>query len=431
MPHHLGPLGSRLLYVVLVCALAGVVAILVGGPAQPGATGTLTSETARDERAGQGDREEDSSIRPGQTSEGIEGETVEPLPDGVLVRPRVSNDRSRTIVPGVHYRRWVQTDRRGRVKLHLLRADPDAPGVGIDYATGALVPQRAPLTSLLAADRAIGGVNGGFFDISDTGAPLGVGVDPQRGFLHASHYTWNNAFYLTPGGEPRIAKLQVAATIAEYPQVEISNLNSPRVREAKTGIYTPAWGSTYGARITDGQTAGVRMVVIQDGMVVANRTSLTAGKRIDGTVLIGRGPSATQLGLMRVGSTATVNWRLPGQQRMAISGERVLLRDGRRKVHDDSELHPRTAVGIDRQGRVMLLAVDGRSSRSRGFTLVELARTMRRLGAVHALNLDGGGSTTMAADDARGRLRVVNAPSDGVQRSIPDGIGITYTKPKG
>jgi hypothetical protein len=418
-------------FVALVCALAGVAAVLAGGPAQPGATGTLTSESGRGDRPGSAGRDADPSVEPGQTSEGIEGETAEPVPDGVLVRPRISNDRTRRLAPGVTYRRWVQTDRRGRVKLHLLRADPKARGVGIDYATGPLVPDRAPLTSLVAADGGIAGVNGGFFDIYDTGAPLGVGVDPRRGFLHASHYTWNNAFYLAPGGEPRIAKLKVSATIAEYPQVEITNLNSPRVREGMAGIYTPEWGSTYGARITDGQTAGVRMVVIQDGMVVANRTSLTNGKRIDGTVLVGRGPSATQLGLMRVGSTATVQWRLPGRQQMAISGERLLLRDGRRKVHDDSELHPRTAVGIDRQGRVMLLAVDGRSSRSRGFTLVELARTLKKLGAVHALNLDGGGSTTMAADNTRGQLRVVNAPSDGSQRSIPDGIAITYSKPRG
>jgi hypothetical protein len=422
-------LRSRLLFVVLVCTLAGVVAVLVGQPGPRQVTGALTGQS-QGVASGREGREADDSVRPGQTSEGIEGEIAEPLPPGVLVRPRILKDRTRQVAPGVRYRRWVQTDRRGRVRLHLLRADPAAPGVGIDYATGTLVPDRAPLTALLRSDDAVAGVNGGFFDISDTGAPLGVGVDPGRGFLHASYYTWNNAFYLTPRGEARIERLQVAASIAEYPQVEITNLNSPRVREAKTGIYTPQWGSTYGARITDGQTRDVRMVVIQDGMVVANRTSLTSGKRIDGTVLIGRGPSATQLALMRVGSTATVRWRLPGRQQMAISGERVLLRDGRRRVSDDRELHPRTAVGIDRRGRILLLVVDGRSRSSRGFTLVELARTLKQLGAVDALNLDGGGSTTMAADDPEGRLRVVNTPSDGSLRSIPDGIGITYARPR-
>ena len=60
-----------------------------------------------------------------------------------------------------------------------------------------------------------------------------------------------------------------------------------------------------------------------------------------------------------------------------------------------------------------------------GLTLVELARLMRRLGAEAALNFDGGGSTTLAG---LGRdqedLRVLNSPSDGSQRSIPDGIAV-------
>jgi exopolysaccharide biosynthesis protein len=147
---------------------------------------------------------------------------------------------------------------------------------------------------------------------------------------------------------------------------------------------------------------------------------------------VGRGPGATQLAELRVGSTATVRWGLVERPAFAIGGERVLLRDRAIQVRNDRELHPRTAVGIDRdKDRILLLVVDGRSSRSRGFTLVELARTLKKLGAVHALNLDGGGSTTMAADNTRGQLRVVNAPSDGSQRSIPDGIAITYSKPRG
>ena len=57
--------------------------------------------------------------------------------------------------------------------------------------------------------------------------------------------------------------------------------------------------------------------------------------------------------------------------------------------------------------------------------MVELARLMQRLGAESALNLDGGGSTTMAGLEPRRQdLRVLNSPSDGSQRPIPDGIAV-------
>jgi exopolysaccharide biosynthesis protein len=75
--------------------------------------------------------------------------------------------------------------------------------------------------------------------------------------------------------------------------------------------------------------------------------------------------------------------------------------------------------------------VDGRQDFSRGLTLVELARLMRRLGAEAALNLDGGGSSTMVAADQAGVVGVRNSPSDGRQRAVPNGLGLTYTAPAG
>jgi exopolysaccharide biosynthesis protein len=70
--------------------------------------------------------------------------------------------------------------------------------------------------------------------------------------------------------------------------------------------------------------------------------------------------------------------------------------------------HPRSAVGVSRDGRtVWLVAVEGRSSASVGMTLVELGALLRRLGAWDALNFDGGGSTAMVVDG-----RLVTVPSD-------------------
>ena len=96
---------------------------------------------------------------------------------------------------------------------------------------------------------------------------------------------------------------------------------------------------------------------------------------------------------------------------MAISGNHFLVHDGIIRVVDDRELHPRTAVGVDADtGEVLLLVVDGRSSRSRGYTMVELANLMIDLGADEAVNLDGGGSSTMVARNREGKVAVLEQP---------------------
>ena len=90
--------------------------------------------------------------------------------------------------------------------------------------------------------------------------------------------------------------------------------------------------------------------------------------------------------------------------------------------------HPRTAVGIAANGkRVILVVVDGRrAGYSDGMTLRELAGLMMSLGARDALNLDGGGSTTMAVTNPEtGALEVVNRPSDATgERTVGDALGI-------
>ena len=86
--------------------------------------------------------------------------------------------------------------------------------------------------------------------------------------------------------------------------------------------------------------------------------------------------------------------------------------------------NPRTAVGQRADGKIILLAVDGRRRGfSVGMTNWELAQAMVRLGAVTASALDAGGSTTMAFDG-----RLMNRPSDpGGERSVAESLAILYT----
>ena len=74
--------------------------------------------------------------------------------------------------------------------------------------------------------------------------------------------------------------------------------------------------------------------------------------------------------------------------------------------------------------------VDGRQGFSRGNTMVELANRMVSLGADEALNLDGGGSSTIMARGRGGKLKVINSPSDGSPRAVANGLEITYKKPR-
>jgi exopolysaccharide biosynthesis protein len=81
--------------------------------------------------------------------------------------------------------------------------------------------------------------------------------------------------------------------------------------------------------------------------------------------------------------------------------------------------HPRTAVGVRADGRILLVTVDGRQPElSVGMTIAELATLLIELGAVEAVNMDGGGSTTMVV-----RGRVVNSPSDLTgERAVGDAL---------
>jgi hypothetical protein len=83
--------------------------------------------------------------------------------------------------------------------------------------------------------------------------------------------------------------------------------------------------------------------------------------------------------------------------------------------------NPRTAAGVLPDGRLVFVQVDGRQpGRSVGLSITETARLLDALGAVEAVNLDGGGSSAVAT-----REGLVNTPSDPVERPVADAIVLT------
>ena len=111
--------------------------------------------------------------------------------------------------------------------------------------------------------------------------------------------------------------------------------------------------------------------------------------------------------------------------REAVSGHPTLIHDGAvRNNSGDTSLcprNPRTALGLSADRRTLILAVvDGRASTRVGMTCNELASLMRELGSHWAVNLDGGGSSTMWLSG----VGVVNNPSAGSLRTVSNHLAI-------
>ncbi|MEE1926822.1 phosphodiester glycosidase family protein [Streptomyces sp. TRM 70351] len=197
---------------------------------------------------------------------------------------------------------------------------------------------------------------------------------------------------------------------------------------------------------------GYQAVLDGGGRVTAVREGRGGAVPSSGTLLQGTGTSADWLrthavpgAVLRVGRTVldaeTGRALPPAAGTSVVNGGPLLLRDGevaldpvrdgwsprdvlgadRAAFYNDWYLrrNPRTAAGVTADGKVILLTADGHvPGRGVGLTITETAGVMRALGAVDALNLDGGGSTTMVVDGA-----LVSRPSDAAGER-PDGDAV-------
>jgi hypothetical protein len=151
-----------------------------------------------------------------------------------------------------------------------------------------------------------------------------------------------------------------------------------------------------------------------DGMAVAGGLVLSAQPGTEEAVF---------LRSLTPGEALTVSWSVGSPRALdAIGGVPMLVADGRIVLGPCTtsfcRRHPRTAAGVTADGRVLLVAVDGRQPKwSVGMSLGELARFMLRLGARWAVNLDGGGSTTVWVQG-----EVVNRPSGGSERAVTNAL---------
>jgi hypothetical protein len=371
-------------------------------------------------------------------------------------------DTANEVAPGVAYRSFELSTSHGPVLGHLVTADLRNAHVDLDLLGTNAVAARDEVSDMTNAQHAVAGVNGDFFNLSEshegiapTGAPVGPAIadsverkaavpDGQRfGPPMPAGTSTKDVFGLGTDRAARVSSLSLSgAAHTRFGVLDLEGLNQYALAVDGIGVYTPEWGTVSRARATCGTdtdrsapcSTKTEQVTVRDGVVTAENDQPGSGAIPKGTmVLVGREKGADELERLQPGDRVTIASRLVPANvppfEFAVGGS-PMLRDGRPLTGlDMSTLAPRTAAGVSADGKtVYLVAIDGRSAVSSGLSVGELAALARSFGADDAVNLDGGGSTTMAVRDPGAEVATVkNTPSDGSERAVANGIGVFST----
>lgn len=334
------------------------------------------------------------------------------------------------IAPGVVYTRIV--DPRGPWRVKVISIAPDSPA-RIDVAlSNDRLPGLETTSSMARRNGALAAVDGDY--ARPSGRP--VYTFARNGWLAQSTPSWGRSFALGPDrfGHVGHGALSVTATDATTGStLRVNRFNQGRPALRQVAAFTPAGGSlerpprfacSVRLRPLRGPLAGLEGAGLMTE-VEARRCGARPLARRGGIVLATPfyGPRAAAVQAMAVGHEVTLSWSL-GWPRVldVVGGNPTLVQGGRVVVPPGTSAfdrrHPRTGVGVTPGGRVLLVIVDGRRpGYSVGMTIRGFARLFVSLGAERALNLDGGGSTTMYV-----RGRVVNRPSDGAERPVSSAL---------
>jgi hypothetical protein len=365
------------------------------------------------------------------------------------------------IAPGVVYEEFDLQAARGPVRAHVLAVDLRHPKVRLDLLYPGAVAARSTVSRLADGQGAVAGVNGDFFNITETQHPGVEATGASVGPAIASGRTLKGAVpdgqrfgpALPPGtstrdvfgvGVDRRARLDSLAldgsvtTAAE--RVPLGGLNQYALPVGSVGAFTADWGNASRVRATCGTdteraapcSTDTHEVTIRQGRVATTDPRPGGGPIAPGTtVLVGREAGAQWLRKLAVGDTVRVHHRLVAARsripyRFVVGGYPVLSDGQPLPGLDDRTAAVRSAAGLASGGRrVLLLSLDGSPEYRTGLTIAELADVLRRLGADDAFSLDGGGSSTLVARaPGASTVTVRNHPAGGAERPVPNGIGV-------
>jgi hypothetical protein len=275
-------------------------------------------------------------------------------------------------------------------------------------------------------------------------APNGLHV--KAGELVVAGPAGRPTFGVGADGRPLIGAALVAVTLNTSLGVPfvINRVNQLR-RAGEVVIYTPHFGSRTSAAasgvdiVISGLALPLRTSGSWSGIVSQTRPAEGGGPIEPGSVVVTVPATSPLVGLIpgeNVTLTATVTAGWEGIVH-AVGAREWIVRNGVTSITprptSADELHPRSAVGLTADGRLILATVDGRRPGwSTGVRLPELAELMLSRGAVMALNLDGGGSTSLAVRRAGTNGPVlINRPSDSSERAVTNSIHVISNAPTG
>lgn len=364
-----------------------------------------------------------------------------------------------TVTPGVEYKQGAKQWKNKPQSIHTVEVDVNRPEITVD----ALIPNplnaKTRLTNLLKANskegnHVVAGINASFFHVN-SGAPAYLlaadGFVNTYGVISTGNDEYMSvpsAFAIDKNGKGQIGQFGYEATIEiAGVSTKITTINKARTA-GETILYTPSYSydstraNEYGVEFVLSNLSGSIEEGYQLGRKVTAKVSAITpyGSRdskipSNGAVIsIQGGAQAANFDHVKVGDdiSLSIDLKEPWQDAdFVLASGPLLVQNGKvdMTINPNSSraksVNPRTAVAVNRDGsKVFFVTVDGRKANSKGMNLTEFSEYLVSIGAYAALNLDGGGSTTMAVRK-RGDLypSLFNAPSDNYERAISAVLG--------
>lgn len=298
-----------------------------------------------------------------------------------------------------------------------------------------------------AGTEIIGGSNADFFSLQ-TGVPMSNAI--ADGKILTKDASGQDAIGILPDGTAFISyfSLNSVLTKEDGSEVNIYNINKYRQPYA-VYMMTDAFSdktqnTTKGIDVVLGSVEGELKIGGQITAEVESVTKQDASAPIPkGKIVITVDEKAPKeffepISTLAVGEKVTINFSANGDKRwkdvvvgMGSVGGRLLI-NGEVNPNLEKGAAPRTAIGIKEDGSILLYTIDGRQSgHSYGVQLATLAKRMKELGCVDAINLDGGGSTSMIVQMPGDKdASLANKPSDGKERRVSTFFFFTNTAKK-
>lgn len=328
----------------------------------------------------------------------------------------------------------------GWFNIHVLRMDLKNPTQEVAVMKGPQgLQKRSTVNQMVdATPNAIGGVNGDYFESSPMPSTLGVAISNGEILSSAPHLAYAlPAFYVDGQDNGGVTYLDRDITIKNnrtgtvYP---VNMINKISADYTTLAVLDSNWGTSSPGNRTG--VGGVREVVVVNDTVTEIRDN-QPGVNIpeNGYVLAVKKEKMED---MQVGDSLTYTNKIFANETevpFAMGGGSIIVQNGEvtlTNIHSEG-IHPRTGIGVTQdQSQLLLVTVDGRSSSFKGIDQKMFGSLMKELGAYQAMNLDGGGSTTMAISPRDGSpSTVVNNPSDGNPRAVVNGVAIVSNDPVG